>query len=185
VSEPLELHLHIPPGLTGVIHLHLGSSAPAGGGLVAAAPAVTTAAAPAAPTASAAPGAEASDFSEMLARFERHDPGCAARTVYESLVDRGWVPHLPKPRGGKPASAAAYVRLTYNGQQREVSLYLNSAGLMSSGRGQRQFVEGLPGTEPRPDDVYLPHGGGATEQAIANAVALQGWADGEHEPVTS
>ncbi len=96
-----------------------------------------------------------------------------ARTAAQLLED-----------GDKPASTAAYIRLTYTGGARRVSLYLNSAVLTSAGRGERQFVSSLPGVRVRPDDVYLPHGGGQADQAIANAGALREWADGAGSPET-
>ncbi len=170
MTEPLELHLHIPADLTGVVHIHLGSSSNG-----------QPAPAPAPSPAESEPSTAADDdrVAEMLARFERHDPTSAARRVYEALVDGGWEARLPQPRGGKPASAAAYIRMVYEGSKHKVTLYLNSAALMSAGRREREFATSLPGAQPQTEqDVYFPHGGGAADQAIENAEALRRWADG-------
>jgi hypothetical protein len=174
VAESLELHLHLPPGLTGVVHVYVGSTGEANSrhaGEPTSKPATALQAAE-------SPAAEA-QVDAMLARFERHDPASAARAVYRALVEQGWMPQLPQPRGGKPASAAAYVRLVYAGRRRKVSLYLNSAVLTSAGRSERDFVSGLPGAQVRNDDVYLPLDAGRADRAVENAEALRDWADGQ------
>jgi hypothetical protein len=179
MPDPLELHVHIPAGLTGVVHIHIGTEAQADvrldrAGAEAAHPPETI------EGHNSDADAEA-EIDRMLGRFERHDRNSAARQVYRALSEAGWQVRLPRPRGDRPVSTAAYLRMTYQGRERKVTLYLNSAALLSAGRRERAFVSALPGAVVQTeDDVYFPHSDGAAEQATANAEALQRWADGEH-----
>lgn len=169
MTESADLHLHLPTGFQGVIHLHFGEGASG--------PAVAAGAAPALgerqPDGLANAGIE-----EMLGRFETFDAATAARRIYEEMITVGWEPFLPQPRGGKEKSEAAYIRLVYRGTARRVSLYLNSAVLTSSGTRERDFVSQLPGAEPQRDDVVLHHSDGRHERALEAVKRLRQWADG-------
>ncbi len=191
-APALDLHIHLPAGLTGTVHVHVnidGSShlLQAAASAEAAASAAVPAPAPAPAQGSGEPDRPAGDapdddeVQEMLRRFERYDADTAARTVYETLLSRGWRPFLPKARGGKTKSAAAYIRLVYRGSSRRVTLYLNSSALVSAGTSEREFATSLPGADVQSEDVYLHHSDNRAGQAVDAAEALQRWADGAHQ----
>ncbi len=172
MAELGEVHLHLPAGFRGVIHLHVGADAGADAG-----PAAVR---PVREDPEAAVGDEPPDaaIEEMLQRFEGYDAHTAARRVYAEMIRSGWDPFLPRPRGGRTKSDAAYIRLVCRGSTHRVTLYLNSAALMSSGTRERDFVRQLPGADPQNEDVYLHYSEGRETAALAAAEDLRLWADG-------
>jgi hypothetical protein len=167
MSPSLDLHIHLPAGLTGTVHVHL----------------VTDGKTPSATGAFTMDAVSSDsdgdgDLADMLDRFEAFDPASAARAIYQALIPEGWQPYTPKARGGKGKSDAAYIRFAHLGEIGAAKLYLNSVAAYVQGRGERAFCARLPGAEVQPNgDVYFYFSGGKTDQVLEAASKLRAWTE--------
>jgi hypothetical protein len=115
----------------------------------------------------------------MLDRLEAFDSATPARHVDTALTTVGFEGFTPRGRGGVD-SPASYVRYSYAGSKRRVSLYLNSGALLSASERDRELMGELEGAEVRPGEVYFHFAKeNGVENAIAAAEALRRHADGE------
>lgn len=114
----------------------------------------------------------------MLQRFEGFDPTTAARVLYRTMVQRGWEPYAPQPRGGRE-SGAAYVRLVYVGRERRISLYLNTVSLSTDSQAVRAIASKVDNAALHDDALYLYHSEGRTDAAIAGVMRLEQFANGD------
>lgn len=165
-----ELHIHVPQGFTGTVHIHHDGDL------------TTTITGPTGTDSIEADQAESDDVEAMLARHERHDPHTRSREVCQALVDDGWHARAAKTRDGNRLSDAGYVLLTYRGSTRHVVLYLNSKTLGAFGKAEREFAAHLRSGESKSSGVYFSHTDGDFEQALANAAAMRTFADGDDTP---
>lgn len=159
MSLPNEIHVHIPVGYQGVVHLHVGSD-------------TNTDAA----EQQLEPVTVSSDVEQMLKRFENFDPTTQARKAHDALVATGWTVLAPRSRDGSK-NKNTYLRFVYIGKRRVV-LYLNTTSFISNGAGQREFVSRLDGVEIHSTDAYLPISDGRLTQTLVAIDALRRWADG-------
>lgn len=169
MSQSLDLHIHFPAGLSGTVHLHLGTD----GETPSATGAFTVGEA----------GSD-SDVADMLERFEAFDPSSAARAIFQALISDGWQPYTPKARGGKGKSDAAYIRFAHLGKIRPAKLYLNSVAAYVQGISERALCASLPGAEVQPNgDVYFYFGGGKIDPVLDAASKLRAWTDNSTDGV--
>lgn len=81
-----------------------------------------------------------------LGRLAAFNPSFDHHSVARELATLGFQAHAPQSR--TDGSDAAYVRWLYQGPNRTVRLYQNSAGLISDSRPQLEFARRLDGAEP-------------------------------------
>lgn len=155
------VHLHIADDFVGELHLHVGDSAGDGE-----------------PTHRDA--THSSAVSEILRRFEAHDPTTSARAVLDVLSRRGWQGFPPASRTEGTKSKAAYVRLIYKGTKREASVYLNTVAFIFARKEASDLAEGIDNAELHADgSLYIYHSHGRVDEALQSMSLIERWADGD------
>jgi hypothetical protein len=164
MSKPRIVHLHIPAGFEGEIHVHVDADVetgvlPVNGSGPISTPAVET----------------------ILKRFEDFDSTTAARAVHDALVERGWFAVAPASRSTACATSnAPCVRLLYKGTDKTASVYLNTASLVFARKGAAELAAAIDAAELHADGaMYLYHSSGHLEQALDGMALVERWADGE------
>lgn len=152
------VHLHIPDDFVGELHVHVGDSDGDGG----------------------EPMVDSSAVSQILKRFEAHDPTTSARAVLDVLTGRGWQAFPPASRTEGTKSKAAYVRLIYKGTKREASVYLNTVALIFARKEASDLADGIDEAELHADgSLYIYHSNGRVDQALKSMSLMERWADGD------
>lgn len=82
----------------------------------------------------------------ILMRFAEFNDRVDHFAVARGLLDIGYKPSTPQSR--REGSNAAYIRWLFDGSQRTVRLYQNSAGLVSDSKPQTEFARRLPAATP-------------------------------------
>jgi hypothetical protein len=160
MDTPNELHVYLPADFYGIVHLHLGADE--------------------AENASPRPALEtsaASDTESMLEKFEAFDPTTQARKVHDALCGTGWIAYVPRSRDGSK-NKNTYLRLVYTSRRR-VTLYLNTASIVSTGAKERDFISKLHGVSLRGADAYLPINQADLDQTLGSIESLRLWAESD------
>jgi len=111
----------------------------------------------------------------MVQRIAARDPSPHHLTVASQLWTLGYQPNLP--------AAATYVRWTVQGTSRGVTLYQETAGLVSDSRPQLELANAIagaevaPGTNPR---VRWTYAGAKVDAVLVAAIRFRDWADGRN-----
>jgi Predicted nucleotide-binding protein containing TIR-like domain len=126
-------------------------------------------------TARAEPGrADGGSVKDLLARFDRYAQTSAPSRIFEALLGDGWVPNPP---------AKTYIRWTFAGALRQVTIYQNSRDLVVNGRNEKPVVTDLGGAEIRPskNDIHFSYAQDPAN-ALAAAASLRAYAEGKAHP---
>lgn len=130
-----EVHVHIPAGFRGTIHVHLD-----GGSSNLAAPESTMIA------------KEDPAVVAMLTRFERYNPSDPSATdVASLLLSCGYKPLLPP----SATSDSPYIRWVYAGSSKTVTLYQNSVAISSYAQDQSTVAANLKGGTEKKSGWYF------------------------------
>jgi hypothetical protein len=106
----------------------------------------------------------------MLGRFERYSGSDRSRQIHDELLATGWTPATP--------AKSTYIRWTYRGRSRQVSLFQNSAQLVAASNRLVDVVSGLPGADHRlPKNEVVFNYSNGVEDALTAAKVVQGYAD--------
>jgi hypothetical protein len=113
-------------------------------------------------------------------RFENFDSSTPAREVGAKLAALGYTAHAPRHRAGSQTKSA-YLRWIFKGTGRTVSLFMNTAAIVSDRDSDREFMKAQPGADVRGAKervhFYFQDEDGPQEhlidQAIAAAAALR------------
>jgi hypothetical protein len=133
-----EVHLHIPVGFTGTIHVHLGGGS-------------SDQAAPRQPTDTLIDPTLAA----MLTRFERYNPSVPSATdVATTFLSRGYKPLLPQT-GASVKSDSSYIRWVYAGSAKTVRLYQNSVAISSYAQDQAVVASNVAGCIKKKSGWYF------------------------------
>jgi hypothetical protein len=168
ITKDRVVHIHIPPAFSGEIHVHVDSVAGA---------AETTPIPGVVPLAS-------SDVLEILDRFETYDPATEARSVFDAMLERGWAAYAPTKRIRKPtAPKPPYVRMVFQGADRDVSAYLNTQSLIFARKGADELAElvGELGKLHGDGSLYVRHARGRVAAALRAVDIVERWANGEFD----
>lgn len=121
------------------------------------------------------------EVAAMLQRFVAHDKSRDHEIVASRLFGLGFTPLVPTGRAGAAQSGATYLRWSVQGSARRVTLYQNSAGLVSNGSPQLDFARGLAGARPsrgvRPR-IQFTYKGSRLEDVLLATTRFRAWADG-------
>jgi hypothetical protein len=110
-------------------------------------------------------------YDDLLTRFVNYSKSRLSRDTFDELVRRGWQPNLPAKRN--------YIRWTFQGRRRLVSLYQNSADLITVSRDDIAHAITIPGAQQRPGkgEVHFRYQGEPTLTAIV-ASSMEQFANG-------
>jgi hypothetical protein len=127
----------------------------------------------------APPGKWPAKVEDLLGRYENHEPSYPHRQLAEEMLDLGFTPLPPEKRGGGE-SAKTYLRWTYKGSKRRVSMYQDTGGLTVDSRPIYDFVSKLPGAHPvkgKHDKVNFHHDD-SVEVVLAAAKSVRDYSNG-------
>jgi hypothetical protein len=120
-------------------------------------------------------------IAEMLQRFVDHDRSRDHEIVASRLSGLGFSPRAAASRGATERSGTTYLHWSVQGSERRVTLYQNSAGLVSNGGPQRTFATRLAGAiasegvRPR---VRFTYKESSLEDVLVATTRFRAWADG-------
>jgi hypothetical protein len=133
-----EVHLHIPAGFRGTIHVHIDG----GSCNLAASESIMTA-------------KEDPAFVAMLTRFERYNPSDPSATDVASMfLSCGYKPLLPQA-WASATSDSSYIRWVYAGSSKTVTLYQNSVAISSYAQDQSTVAANLKGGTEKKSGWYF------------------------------
>jgi len=116
---------------------------------------------------------------KQLQRFEARVPDTAAREIVAKMADRGWVVAMPQGRDGKP-SKAAYLRVTFVGAKRAVTLLANTRSLQCQAKGIDSYADDIAKSEVHDDlSMYVYFNEGKVDQALEAVADFERYANGE------